>query len=113
MELIVHLRATDGEPFADPTCYRHIVVSLVYLGFTRPDISYYVHILSQFVSAPTQMHYSHFFVFCVIFVGLYLVACSFLAPTLCSSMHILMLLGLVIPLIVDLFLLIVFFLVVL
>ena len=33
--------------------------SLVYLAVTRPDISYSVHILSQFVSAPTTVHYSH------------------------------------------------------
>lgn len=33
-----------------PTCYRHIVRSLVYLGVTQPDISYSLQILSQFVS---------------------------------------------------------------
>jgi hypothetical protein len=43
----------------DPTRYHHIVGSPVYLGVTRPDISYSVHILSQFVSTPTQIHYSH------------------------------------------------------
>ncbi|CAM8902534.1 unnamed protein product [Rhodiola kirilowii] len=59
MELNVHLRPTNGEPLEDPTCYRHLVGSLVYLDVTRPDICYPVHILSQFVSSPTQLHYSH------------------------------------------------------
>jgi hypothetical protein len=53
MELNVHLTPTDGEPLKDPTRYHHIVGSLIYLGVTRPDISYSIHILSYFVFAPT------------------------------------------------------------
>uniref|UniRef100_A0ACD5WIJ6 Uncharacterized protein n=1 Tax=Avena sativa TaxID=4498 RepID=A0ACD5WIJ6_AVESA len=59
MELNVKLQLTDGDPLSEPTRYRHLVGSLVYLAVTRPDISYPVHILSQFVSAPTTVHYSH------------------------------------------------------
>jgi hypothetical protein len=59
MELNVHLTPTEGESLDYLTRYCHIVGSLVYLGITGPDISYFVHILSQFVSAPTQIHYSH------------------------------------------------------
>jgi len=59
MELHLQLRASDGTPLPDPSRYRHLVGSLVYLAVTRPDISHAVHILSQFVSAPTSVHYSH------------------------------------------------------
>jgi hypothetical protein len=59
MELNVRLRAFDGDPLPDLTRYRHLVWRLVYLAVTRPDTSYHVHILSQFVSATTLVHYSH------------------------------------------------------
>uniref|UniRef100_A0ACD5V8W4 Uncharacterized protein n=1 Tax=Avena sativa TaxID=4498 RepID=A0ACD5V8W4_AVESA len=59
MELNIKIQPTNGDPLLDPTRYRHLVGSLVYLAVTRPDISYPVHILSQFVSAPITVHYSH------------------------------------------------------
>jgi hypothetical protein len=59
MELNIHIVATNGEHLEDPSRYYHIVGSLVYLGVIRSDTSYPVHILSQFVSTLTHVHYSH------------------------------------------------------
>ena len=58
MELHLQLQPDEGVPLADPTRY-HLVGSLVYLTITRPDVAYAVHVLSQFVSAPTSVHYAH------------------------------------------------------
>ncbi|GJR93799.1 uncharacterized mitochondrial protein-like protein [Tanacetum coccineum] len=44
---------TNGDPLSDPSLYLTIMGSLDYLTTTHPDISYAVHIVSQFVSAPT------------------------------------------------------------
>uniref|UniRef100_A0A2N9HNQ0 Reverse transcriptase Ty1/copia-type domain-containing protein n=1 Tax=Fagus sylvatica TaxID=28930 RepID=A0A2N9HNQ0_FAGSY len=52
------LNTHDGEPFSDATLYRQLVGSLVYLTVTRPDISYAVHIVSQFMAAPRSLHYA-------------------------------------------------------
>jgi len=58
MKLNVRLRATDGELLENPTRYRHIVGSHVI--FVPLVLIYRIlYILSQFVSAPTQLHYSH------------------------------------------------------
>jgi hypothetical protein len=59
MDIHLKLRPSDGPPLHDPSHYRHIVDSLVYLTITKPDIAHAVHILSQFVAAPTSVHYGH------------------------------------------------------
>src|SRR6266540_231606 len=59
MELHLQLRPIDGTFLKDPHLYRQLVGHLVYLTMTRPDISHTVHVLSQFVSAPTSVHYGH------------------------------------------------------
>ncbi|KAL5703600.1 hypothetical protein ACHQM5_022129 [Ranunculus cassubicifolius] len=50
------LSITDGLPLSDPTEYRQIVGSLQYLNLTRPDISYAVHHVAQFMGTPREPH---------------------------------------------------------
>lgn len=45
----------DGE-LADPTCYRRLVGSLLYLTITRPDLMYSVSLLSRFMQEPREKH---------------------------------------------------------
>lgn len=40
----------------DPTLYRHMIGSLMYLVNTRPDIYYAVNALSQFMCEPKEIH---------------------------------------------------------
>ncbi|XP_023737649.1 uncharacterized mitochondrial protein AtMg00810-like [Lactuca sativa] len=51
------LKLDDGTPRVDPTAYRKLVGSLQYLAFTRPDISFAVNKLSQFMHDPSQTHW--------------------------------------------------------
>lgn len=56
MEVNVKYRKDEGELLQDPTMYRRLVGSLVYLTITRPDISFAVNLLSQFMASPRHLH---------------------------------------------------------
>ena len=57
VEFNAHLTPTGGNPLSNPSLYRRLVGSLVYLTVTRPDISYAVHQVSQYLSTPRSTHY--------------------------------------------------------
>ncbi|KAK4382735.1 Retrovirus-related Pol polyprotein from transposon RE2 [Sesamum angolense] len=47
----------DGALLPNPNKYRRLIGRLLYLGFTRPDISFAVQQLSQFLQAPRTSHW--------------------------------------------------------
>ena len=51
------LSAVGDSPFHDPALYRSIVGSLQYATITRPDISFAVSKISQFMHAPLECHW--------------------------------------------------------
>ena len=56
VEVNLKLSKDDGDLLPDPHTYRRLVGSLVYLTITRPDISYAVNLVSQFMTAPRHLH---------------------------------------------------------
>lgn len=50
------MSSDTGKPLEDITSYRELIGRLLYLTITRPDITFAVHRLSQFLSAPTDVH---------------------------------------------------------
>ena len=56
MELNVKLRKEKNDLLVDPSLYRKLVGSLVYFTITRPDISFVVQQVSQFLQTPRHLH---------------------------------------------------------
>ncbi|KAF2300329.1 hypothetical protein GH714_012046 [Hevea brasiliensis] len=53
----VNLKMVHGDEnlLANPTCYRQLIGKLMYITLARPDISYGVQVLSQFMDKPTEV----------------------------------------------------------
>ncbi|XP_019233902.1 PREDICTED: uncharacterized protein LOC109214441 [Nicotiana attenuata] len=56
LEFDTHAGITGNEALDDITAYQRLIGRLLYLTITRPDISYIVHTLSQFMQAPKRSH---------------------------------------------------------
>ncbi|RVW96834.1 Retrovirus-related Pol polyprotein from transposon TNT 1-94 [Vitis vinifera] len=57
MDPNVKLIRGQGEPLGDPGRYRRLVGKLNYLTITRPDVSFPVSIVSQFLQSPCDIHW--------------------------------------------------------
>jgi hypothetical protein len=56
LEQNVKLSVDEGDLVEDTTMYRRIVGNLIYMTITRPDLSYAVGVVSQFMQTPRKPH---------------------------------------------------------
>ena len=56
MDPYAHLSHEDGTPLPSARLYRELIGRLLYVTITRPDITFAVHKLSQFLQRPTDVH---------------------------------------------------------
>ena len=64
MDPNVKLVLGQGEPLRDPGRYRRLVSRLNYLTITRPNISFPMSIVSQFLQLPCDSHW--YVVICIL-----------------------------------------------
>jgi hypothetical protein len=57
LEQNVKLSANEGDFVEDTIMYRRIVGSLIYITITRPDLSYVIGMVSQFMQTPQKPHF--------------------------------------------------------
>lgn len=53
-----NLTLGDNPPFDDPVKYRQLVGALQYVTLSRPDITYAINKVCQFMHSPTENHWS-------------------------------------------------------
>jgi hypothetical protein len=58
LDTSIKLHSNAGTPYHDVSRYRRLVGKLLYLNTTRPDISFATQQLSQFMHAPTTVHFN-------------------------------------------------------
>uniref|UniRef100_A0A803QFS7 Retrovirus-related Pol polyprotein from transposon RE1 n=1 Tax=Cannabis sativa TaxID=3483 RepID=A0A803QFS7_CANSA len=56
MEPNLKLSSTDGQLLSNPTSYGSLIGRLLYLTITRPNLSYVVNRLSQYLASPRKPH---------------------------------------------------------
>ncbi len=56
LEQNVKLNADKGNLVEDTTMYRCIIGSLIYMTIKKPDLSYAVGVVSQFMQTPQKLH---------------------------------------------------------
>lgn len=56
MDPKIHLIAQDGDLIPDVSQYRRLIGFLLYLTLSKPDITFVVHKLRQFLSQPRVPH---------------------------------------------------------
>jgi len=56
LPLYCKLTRDEGEPLQDPSYYRVVIGKLNFLTHSRPDLSYVVQTLSQFIQHPKTSH---------------------------------------------------------
>ncbi|XP_074324109.1 secreted RxLR effector protein 161-like [Apium graveolens] len=56
MDIHLKLDPTKGDVLPDPHPYQRLLGKLIYLTVTRPDITFSVHVLSQYMHQPTNVH---------------------------------------------------------
>ena len=80
MDPKIHLTTFDGDLLPDHSWHHRLIGRLLYLTLSRPDITFAIHRLSQFVAQPQVPHYKQIIISFVISNLILVKACFLLLP---------------------------------